>query len=100
MNNQSTPANSVRGGAGGAGYYGGAGADGNRDGGGGGSSYVAGLLESVNTQGGTGSSGGVNPPQNSNSLYPTDGSGVAVGFGGPGNSSIGAGGHGACVITY
>jgi hypothetical protein len=100
MNNQSTSANSVRGGAGGAGYYGGAGADGNRDGGGGGSSYVAGLLESVNTQGGTGSSGGVNPPQNSNSLYPTDGSGVAVGFGGPGNSSIGAGGHGACVITY
>ena len=100
LNTQSTSANSVRGGAGGGGYYGGAGADGNREAGGGGSSYIGTLLEAVNTQGTVGATGGVNPPQNSNSLYPTDGSGTAVGFGGPGNGSTGAGGNGACVITY
>jgi hypothetical protein len=100
INNQSTSINSVRGGAGGGGYYGGAGADGNREAGGGGSSYVGYLLESVNTQGYAGSTGGVNPPQNSNSLYPSDSSGFVVGSGGPGNGTAGAGGHGACVITY
>lgn len=100
LNTQSTSVNSVRGGGGGGGYYGGAGADGNREAGGGGSSYVGYLLETVNTQGTVGATGGVNPPQNSNSLYPSDSSGFLVGSGGPGNGTAGAGGHGACVIVY